>query len=86
MCGGGYLTRPDPVLHTPRYAKCKNCDEPLGEKGRGSNRWTDARRVTKGNETRSGRAADGSRDTTGERCPETPGGTGRHRPEPGSIW
>lgn len=85
MCGGGYQTRPDPVLHTPRYAKCIGCKEPLGEKGRGTNRWTDARRVTKG-AADSGRRDDGTRDATGERCSGTEGGRGRHRPEPGSIW
>lgn len=85
MCSGGYRTRPDPVLNTPRYARCKNCKEPLGEKGRGSNRWTDGRRVSR-DAAPSGRRDDGSFDSSGDRCSGTEGGTGRHRPEPGSIW
>jgi hypothetical protein len=78
----------DAILHTPRYAKCDGCDEQIGERGRGSNQWTQAPRTnsTLAERPLAGRNDDGSINRSGDRCKGTEGGTGRHKPKDGSVW
>jgi hypothetical protein len=78
----------DAILHTPRYARCDNCEEPIGERGRGSNQWLRGPRMnaTDDEQPLGGRNDDGSINGTGDRCKGTDGGTGKHKPKDGSLW
>lgn len=63
---------------TPRYGKCKGCEEPVAQDGHG--RWITGSRFGRSRTDN----PDGSPNIDGQPCNDTADGT--HKPKPGSLW